>query len=315
MKTEKERLLYKILKNYYERGLTQQEIALKYNISRIKVSRFINKALADKIVQIKVNLPNDPASEIEQKLEEIYGLSEAVVVNVTSKNILDELGEAVADYLSLRIQGNETIGVTWGRSILAAVKALPVFNYPNIRIVQMLGGLGNADSDTHGTELVIQMAKAFKARVRILNSPGIVESKDICMALLDNAQITDTLKLAENADIALVGIGALTDEALIMQESKIIKDDEVRRLIRKGAVGNIGLRFFDKNGNQIQDEINERVVGLNCNQMKKIPRVIGIAAGIEKHITVMAALRGKCVNTLITDNQTAKFLISESNKK
>ena len=89
-------MIYKVLQNYYERGLTQQEIAVKYGISRIKVSRMITKALTDKIVQIRINIPGDPSGNIEQQLEEIYGLKEAVVRPVASDNIIEELGKALA---------------------------------------------------------------------------------------------------------------------------------------------------------------------------------------------------------------------------
>jgi len=315
MKDNSSKLVYKVLENYYELGLTQQEIAEKYCISRIKVSRLISKALKDKIVQIRINMPNDQAGEMEQELERIYALSEVVVVDKSHEDLISGLGDAAADYLSRCTKGKEIIGVTWGRSLLAVIKVLPAMTLPDVKIVQMLGGLGNPDSDIHGTELVIRMAQVFNARARLLNSPGIVKSRAMCKALLDNMQVSDTLKLAEKADTAIVGIGALTANSLIMQQSKIITEEELKRLIQKGAVGDVGLRFFDRNGNQIQDEIHERVVGLTFEQMQKLPRIIGVAGGKEKHTAILAALRGKWINTLITDYHTAQFLINESNNK
>ncbi len=68
---DKNNLIRKILHNYYEGRLIQQEIALKYYISRIKVSRMIGKTLADKVVQIKINLSYDPVIELERRLEEL----------------------------------------------------------------------------------------------------------------------------------------------------------------------------------------------------------------------------------------------------
>lgn len=314
MEENKNKLIYKVLHNYYERGLTQQEIAVKYGISRIKVSRLISKALTDKVVQIKINIPHDPSSGLEHRLEAEFGLKEAIVLSVSSKNILDDLGEAVADYLSLRIQGNESIGITWGRSILAAVNALGAMEHPDLKIVQMLGGLGDPESDTHGTDLAIRIAQQFKAKARLLNSPGIVKTKELRDALMDNIQVSETLKLAENIDIALVGIGALKKNALIVEQSSIISQEETNRLLLKGVIGDVGLRFFDKSGNLIEDEINERVIGLTHEQIKKIPRIIGVAGGEEKHLSILAALRGKWINVLITDEQTAQFLLSENTK-
>jgi DNA-binding transcriptional regulator LsrR (DeoR family) len=310
----KNKLLYKILFNYFERGLTQQEIAVKYGISRIRVSRMISKALAEKIVQIKINAPADPGTETEHLLEELYGLKEAVVIDHTSGNLLDDLGEAVAGYLSLRIQGHETIGITWGRSILAAANALGDTEYPDIKIIQMLGGLGNPDSDTHGTELAIRIARQFNGKARLLNSPGILKSKLLRDALMEDLQVSDTLKLASKSDIALVGIGSLKSDALIVSQASIINHDETGRLLKKGAIGDVGLRFFDRNGLFIEDEINERVIGLTPEEIKKIPVVVGVAGGAGKHLQVLAALKGKWINVLITDHITAQYLIHASSQ-
>ena len=314
MRGKNNKLIHKVLHNYYERGLTQQEIALKYGISRIKVSRMLSKALTDKVVQIRINLPDDPANELEHQLEELYGLKEAIVIPCASNTLLDDLGEAVAHYLSVRLQGNESIGITWGRSILAAVNALSAMEYPDIRVVQMLGGLGSPDSDTHGTDLTIRMSQIFKAKARLLNSPGIVKTKELRDALMGDLQVSETFKLAEKIDMALVGIGVLKSNSLIVEQASIINQDETDRLMAKGAVGDVALRFFDKAGNYIDDEINQRVIGLDTEQIKNIPRIIGVAGGADKHLPVLAAVRGKWINVLITDDDTAQFLINETIK-
>ncbi|MBN2763261.1 MAG: sugar-binding transcriptional regulator [Bacteroidales bacterium] len=309
----KDKLIYKVLYNYYEKGLTQQEVADKYHISRIKVSRMITKALTDKIVQVRINLPTDPTDELEQRIEEIFGIEEAIVVPVRSGNIVDDLGQAAASYLALHIQNHDIIGITWGRFVSASINALQPMNCPDIRVVQILGGLGDPDSGIHGTGQVIRMANVLKAKPWPLNSPGIVKSKELREALMENAQISETLKLAEKATIVLAGIGTFHPTASLRNKSEIISENEIQSLVMKGAVGNISLRSFDEQGNYIRDDIDDRVVGLTCDQIRRIPRFIGVAGGIEKHQAILAALRGKWINTIITDDQTAKFLIGSSN--
>jgi len=307
-----DKLIYKVLRNYYEKGLTQQEVARKYNISRIKVSRLIKKALNDKTVQIKINIPIDSTDKLEQQIEEFFGIEEAIVVPASSGNIIDELGQAAALYLPLHIQSHDIIGIAWGRFISASINELQAMNCPDVRVVQILGGLGDPASDIHGTDLVIRMAHVLKAKARPLHSPGIVKSKEIREALMESTQISETLKLAEKATFALVGIGTLHGSASLLRASDIISRDEINRLISKGAVGNISLRSYDEQGRLVTDEIDERVVGLTYDQIKKIPRIIGVAGGSEKHQAILAALRGKWINTLITDDQTARFLIDNS---
>jgi DNA-binding transcriptional regulator LsrR (DeoR family) len=309
-----DKLIYKILCNYYEKGLTQQEIADKYNISRIKVSRLIKKALNDKVVQVKINMPANLADKLEQQIEEIFGIEEAIVVPVLSGKIADELGKAAASYLTLHIHSHDIIGITWGRFVSASIHALQPMDLPDLRVVQILGGLGDPDSEIHGTEQVFRMANLLKAKARPLHSPGIVKSKELREALIENVQISETLKLAEKATLVLAGIGTFHPSASLLSESDIISENEIQRLIKKGAVGNICLRSFDEKGNYIHDDIDGRVVGLTCDQIRKIPRIIGVAGGVEKHHAILAALRGKWIHTIITDDQTAKFLVRSNNK-
>lgn len=310
MKNIDNKILGKVLRAYYEQGLTQQEIALRLGLSRIKVSRLISAALHDKIVQIKINIPLDPATEIEQKLENRYGLMEAIVVKKVSKDLLTDLGDACAEYLANRLQGNETIGLAWGRALLAMVNALPVLDFPNLQVVQTIGGLGHPDADTHGTDLAIRLAGTLHARARVLNSPGIVRTAELSQALWSERQITDTLALAENSSLAIFGIGTLNEASLLLQNNTdILTQVEAERLTKKGAVGDIGLRFFDKDGQLIVDEINDRVIGLKAASILKIPRRIGLAGGPDKATAIRAALRGGWVNILITDEQTANKLL------
>jgi DNA-binding transcriptional regulator LsrR (DeoR family) len=123
-------------------------------------------------------------------------------------------------------------------------------------------------------------------------------------------QISKMIAIAAKADIALVGIGVLTPGSVVLQNN-ILNQTEIERLKTKGAVGDIGLRFFDACGKTIEDEINYRVIGLDLDQYRKIKRVIGIAGGEEKVEAIRAAMRGKLINVLITDDQTAKKLFEE----
>lgn len=78
-----------------------------------------------------------------------------------------------------------------------------------------------------------------------------------------------------------------------------------------GAVGDVCLRFFDTAGKHIDSKFDQRVVGANPDQLRQIPRRIGVAGGTEKHEAIRAALRGQWVNILITDLQTAQVLAEE----
>jgi len=306
---ELQKLLYKIAKAYYEDNLTQEQIAQRFGLSRIKVSRLLSRAREERVVQITIVPPHTSHADLERTIEARYQLDEAVVITPGDATwLVRELGAAAAECLVRSLQGNEVLTLSWGTTLLAVIEALPPQNWPEMRVVQMLGGLGKPEADVYGADLVHRMARTFAAKPRMLSAPGIVISAQVRDALLADPQIADTLALAAQADVALVGLGAPRPGAVVM-ESGILTAQELNELHERGAVGDIALRFFDAEGNPVQHEINNRIIGLTLEEIRRIPRVIGVAGGPDKYQVIRAALRGRLINVLVTDEETGQRLI------
>ena len=311
--SERKKLLYKIAKAYYEDALTQHEIGKRFGLSRIKVSRLLQQARDERIVQIFIP-PQDPNADLERALEARFGLDEAVIVTPSSYDhsaILRALGPAAADYLMRCLDGSEVLGLSWGTTLLAGIEAVPAHYWTNMRVVQILGGLGQPDADTYGGDLAHRLAQALGARPRLLAAPGVVANKLVRDALLADPQIADTLSLGVNADILLVGIGIPSTPDSVVKQAGILSPDEFDQLKALGAVGDIALRFFDRNGQAIKHALNDRIIGLDLEQIRNIPRVIGVAGCPEKLEVIRAALRGKLISVLVTDDRTASRLLEE----
>ena len=307
-----QKLLHKVAKAYYEDGLTQRVIGQRFGLSRIKVSRLLSQAREERIVQITINTPPALNVDLERQLEASYGLHEAIVVSPARDappDLRAALGTAAAGCLVRSLQGSEVLGLTWGNTLLATVAALPAHNWPAMRVVQMLGGLGHPEADVYGADLVHRTAQILGAKARVLAAPGIVATPEVRTALLADAQIADTLALAAQADIALVGIGRPTADSVVVQ-ADILTETEYAALQALGAVGDIGLRFFDAGGRPVPHAINDRIIGLTLEQIRAIPRVIGAAGGPGKSEVIRAALRGALVNVLVTDEENARRLIA-----
>lgn len=312
---ERAKLLYKIAKAYYEDDLTQKEIGKRFGLSRIKISRLLRLARETRIVQITITPPEDPNADLEREMESRFGLDEVIVVSPTgddTRAATRAIGAAAAGCLARTLQGTEVVTLTWGSTLLAAVEAAPARSWPELTVVQCLGSLGQPDAQIHGVELVRRLAQTFGARPRLIPAPGIVASKMVRDALVADAQIADTLALAARADVALLGIGVTTaPDSVVRQAGTILTEQEIEELEARGAVGDIALRFFDAQGQGIRHEINDRVVGLELEQIRCIPRVIGAAGGAAKVGAIRSALRGKLINVLVTDDQTAHRLLAE----
>jgi DNA-binding transcriptional regulator LsrR (DeoR family) len=311
------RLLYRIAQAYYVDGLTQQQIAQRFGLSRPKISRLLSQARDERIVNITLVPPSGGTADLERELERKYGLAEVVIVSIGDPRDLDavkhELGPAAAECLLRSIRGDEVVGIAWGMSILATVNALPFKSWPNVTIVQLLGGLGPVDELEHSTELARTLAQRLNARLRLMPAPGIVSTRAAAQVLRSDTQIAETLTLAVQADIALVGLGIPSPDTILLRDGTILSQDDLAILEETGAVGDIGLRYMDADGASLELEINERLIGLTLEQIKAIPRVIGVAGGEAKYQVIRAALRGEILDVLITDQATAQRLLGGMN--
>jgi lsr operon transcriptional repressor len=84
----------------------------------------------------------------------------------------------------------------------------------------------------------------------------------------------------------------------------------LRRLIGKGAVGDILCRYFDTEGEFIEDDVHDRVIGIPMEVFgdeRKL--IIGVAGGKTKVSAIRAALLKRYINVLITDEPTAASLL------
>lgn len=312
--SETKRLLYRVAKAYYDDGLTQQRIAERFGLSRVKVSRLLRAARDERVVQITIAPLQDSNAEIERCMEERFRLREARVMTCSADDgptIVDELGPVAAACLARGLQGGEVVALSWGTAVLSVVNALPAMDLPDLRVVQLLGGLGELEAETHGAELARRMAQTLGAKPRLIHAPGIVKDEAVRNALVTDPQVADTLELAGRADAALVGIGVFEPGSTLLAGGKTLTDREFEDLKSHGVVGDIALQFFDDEGRHVDHPINRRIVGTGMEQIKAIGRRIGVAGGAEKVRAILAALRGGLINVLVTDSYTAVRLLEE----
>jgi DNA-binding transcriptional regulator LsrR (DeoR family) len=177
-------------------------------------------------------------------------------------------------------------------------------------VIQCLGGLSEPDPSVNGAELVRRMAQAFNAKPQLLYAPGLVNSPEVRDALLKDPQIAKTLQLAAQVSVAIVGVGALISSSITVRNNILLESD-IEQLKKAGAVGDINLRFFNSLGEAVDSPLNKRIIGLELAQIKKIPTVIAVSGGEEKYPAIRAAILGKLINVLITDNQTLVRLLDE----
>jgi DNA-binding transcriptional regulator LsrR (DeoR family) len=179
-----------------------------------------------------------------------------------------------------------------------------------VKVVQILGGVGNPAAETYATRLVSRLAQLVHGETVFLPTPGVLGSEGTRNALLEDPFIQESMRFFDQISLGLVGIGEVKPSSLLSTSGNIFTADELAGLRQNGAVGDILLRFFDQDGQPINSSLNERVVGMHLDQLKQVRRSIGIAGGKRKVDAIRGALRGKLINRLITDQFTAQRLIN-----
>jgi DNA-binding transcriptional regulator LsrR (DeoR family) len=310
------RLLTRVSKMYYEQELTQQKIADRLYLSRPKVSRLLKQARDEGIVQINVLSSPDIYTDLEEKLETKFELLEVVVLEAPEPYLQEivtrELGIAAAGYFERTVRDGDTIGVSWGSTLSIMIHALRPTEAHDLHIVQVIGGLGPPQAESHATSLCTRMAQTLDSQVTLVAAPGIVDSEEARSVLMSDSHVEAAFQQFGSIDVAFVGIGAPTPTSVVMQDGSIISPGELDELVQAGAVGDIALRFFDIDGNPVSTSIEERVIGITREELRSLARVVGVAGGPEKHEAIRGALLGGLVNVLVTDHLTAEFLLQQS---
>ncbi len=310
------RLIARVARMYYEWDMRQSEIAKQLDLSQATVSRLIGRSKEEGIIRISVNLPTGVYTELEERLVKKYGLRDAIIVDSLDDNeklIQRDLGAATAYYLESAIRPNEIIGISsWSATLLALVDSLhPPPKKPGVKVVQLLGGVGNPAVEAHATRLTSRMAQLVNGDAVYLPVAGILATAAARDVLMADEVTQQAIQLFEKVTTALVGIGAIDPSPLLAQSGNIFSPKELDLLRSEKAVGDILLRFYDRNGVPVETDLENRVISMTLEQLSRVNRAIGVAGGSRKYAGILGALRGKWINLLVTDRFTAKRLAKE----
>jgi len=305
-------LLSKVSTLYYLRDQTQQEIAERIGLSRPAVSRLLRDAQAHGIVQITISPPEGLHLDLETRLEERFGLNVARVVPVetgtSAELIRRQIGATAAGFLARSVQPGETIGLAWGTTLSAMVQAMAPLATENVHVVQTLGGIGPPSAEAYAAGLARRLAQLLGAAPIIFPTPGVVATAEVRNVLHEDPHVQAALKHFDTLDTVYVGIGAIGTNP-VLNDGNSLPPDTYAELVAAGAVGDIALRFFDASGAPVHTSLDDRILGITAEQLHKVPRVVAVAGGPEKVEAILAALKSKMVDVLITDRDTAEALV------
>jgi Transcriptional regulator, contains sigma factor-related N-terminal domain len=295
---------------YYVAGRTQDEIAAAMSISRQSAQRLVSLAVAEKLIKVRLDHPIAECLELAQALKAKYDLRQVEIVPSDPGSETGHAGIAEAGAAEIERWLKQTdpliLGIGTGRTLRAAVDQLSPMECPQHRIVSLTGNI-SPDGSAAFYNVIFSMADAIKARHFPMPLPVIVSSKEERDLLHQQALVRPTLELGAKADVTFVGIGEVDPQAPLLLDG-FLHPEEIEALMKAGVIGEICGWLFDKDGALVDNPINERIASIPIPS-RETSCVIGLARGRRKHAAIRAALLGRHINALITDEDAARFLL------
>ena len=171
-----------------------------------------------------------------------------------------------------------------------------------------MGGVGALVVD--GPDLARIVAAKLGGRHYDLHAPVLVEKPEVRNVFLSEPTVREGIRRAQSVQLAITGIGTLDDKASSFLRAGLLTLTDLAQLRRMGAVGETIGRFFDIEGSSDGIEINQRIIGIELDDLRRIPQVLAVARGTTKAASILGALRGRFLTVLATDDVTARAVLA-----
>lgn len=218
-------------------------------------------------------------------------------------------GAALASFLLRKLDnaGWRKIGVSWGITLQRAIGNIPRQNYPELEVISMFGGtVRGAGFNTFG--IASGLADQLGASYSILAAPNFLSKGIDRDAFLSQEQFRQHFDKFEQLDAAILTCSDISAQSYLISEG-LPHDVSEADLIAAGAVGDVVGRFLDADGNEVENPLGARCIGISLETLMQVPARVLVAAGPHKVATIRAVLRRGIANTLITDDVTAELLL------
>ncbi|AGU81960.1 transcriptional regulator [Streptococcus anginosus C1051] len=307
MKSERKRLLAKIAYLYYVEEKSQAEIAAETGIYRTTVSRMLAEAKKEGIVKIEIEAFDTRLFHLENVVKEKYGLKGLEIVanqvDDSPSDLEQRLAQSAAGMLRGMIDDNAKVGFSWGKSLSLLVEHSGSRHLNNVHFFPLAGGPSPIHARYHVNTLIYSMANKYHGDCRFMNATIIQEDESLAKGILSSKYFEDLKRSWQELDVVVVGIGGQVDEKN-RQWLDMLTAEDFRTVENEGAVGEICCRFFDENGELVDEQLQNRTVAISLDYLKTVPHSLAFAYGRQKAAAILAVLRAGYVNHLVTDEAT-----------
>lgn len=301
------RLAGAVARRFYLHDQSQVAIAAELGISRFKVARLLEYARAEGIVRIQVSEP-EVDERLSDRLAQILGIQRALVLDTVPSDPRTELiGSLAARHLAETVPADGTLGIAWSRATQALTEHLQP--NPDWTLVQLCGVIAHAAGETHSVELIRHAAQNTGGPALTYYAPLVLEDAATASALRRQPGIVDVLRRCDHLSAAAVAVGMWSPGCSTVYDTLSAFDRS--SFASRGAVAETCGILFDDDGNVLTDGLQDRVVAVSEEQLRRTPEVVALATDDGRVPAVHSLTASGLVTTLITHRQLADRLIAE----
>lgn len=304
-----ETTMTEVARRYYLGDQSKVAIGVDLGLSRFQVARLLQEARQRGIVRIQIGTFGQVDTEMSEALAAELGLQRAVVVSGSGRaeddDVIDTVGRALARVLEATVVEGETLGVSFSRQIVAMVAHLGVL--PRCDVVQLAGHLSRPTDRTGTPEIVRRIADISGGTAHPIYAPMVLPDASTARALRQQPEIRDALDRARTMDRAVVSIGGWGPGLSGVFDAVPARDQ--RRATGAGACGEISGRLFDARGRPVTEVIDDRVVAVTLEELRRVPQVVATCWGADRAGAAIVAAGHRFVTTLVTDDSLAKKIL------
>jgi deoxyribonucleoside regulator len=298
---------------YYLEGLRQEDIAKRLGLSRSAISHVLSNAKARGIVEISVSKPDTVDHALGDELAKAFALKEAVLIQSPGRSperTSHIVAEEAVNVLNRSIRRNSVVGIGWGKTIHHLVYSYaPEHELYNVSVVPLMGETDVLSESHQQNELVRLFAQRAGARAGFVYAPCYPQDEEDRRRYLETAEMRHLSRQWESLDIAVAGIGAPSRLGQTVPKSYLYEPGEKREQREITAVGDICVRLVDIYGSAVHTTMQDLVIGIPLEILRRVPRVIAVAGGEEKAGSILGVLRTGVVDVLVSDSLTAQKVL------
>ena len=295
---------------YYIAGNTQDEIARKLGVSRQTAQRLVSLAVTERLIKMRFDHPMGRCLQLSERLKQTYEIDSCEVVPSDPTSTSETLGIVEAASVEMErflvSQHPVIIGLGTGRTLRAVSEQISPMETPQHKIVSLVGNIG-----PDGSATVFDVASRVGDRVGAPHYPmpfpvvaATVHERNM---LLTQKSLRNVMDLAMQADVSFVGIGTVDETAALLRDG-FVRSEELRAMVKAGAVGEIIGWSFDAKGQLIDGLLNDRVLSVPL-EVPARRKMVGVAMAPGRFRAIKGALLGKLINGLITNELMAEQLL------